>query len=97
MATAMTDVRFARGRKIDVVRLALTGAIVAPLFFLLCWIGALLPVSPGTHMYLQLFTAAPINSATALVQGICWSFAFGLIAASLFALVYNLLAPIDRD
>ena len=97
MATATTDVRFARSRRFGVLRLALTGAIAAPLFYLFCWIGALLPVSPGTHMYLQLFTAAPINSATALAQGICWSFAFGLITGGLVAVVYNLLAPIERD
>ena len=56
--------------RIGVVRLALTGAIVAGLFYALCWVGRLvLPVGPASHMYLQLFTSADLSSGVALVQG----------------------------
>ena len=96
MATRSTEVRFADARRLGVLRCALTGAIAAPLFYLLCWIGALLPIGPVSHMYLQLFTRAEITSNLALAEGTCWSIAFGLIAGALIASIYNLLAPLDR-
>ena len=84
------------GRKLSVVRLALTGAIAAGIFFLLCWVGAFLPIGPATHAYIQLFTNAEMGTALALVQGLCWSLVFGLVAGTLVALVYNALGALDR-
>jgi hypothetical protein len=84
-------------RRIGVRRLSLTGAIVAGLFYSLCWAGALiLPVGPASHMYLQLFTSAEISSGTALLQGLLWSVVFGLLIGALFAFVYNLLSSLER-
>ena len=83
-------------RKANVLRSALTGALAAGVFYVICWLGAFLPIGPATHMYLKLFTNAQINSSFALVQGLCWSIAFGLIAGALIAFFYNLLAPLDR-
>lgn len=83
-------------RKLSVLRLALTGAIAAGIFFVLCWLGVLLPIGPATHMYIQLFTSAEMGSALALAQGLCWSVVFGLIMGALVALVYNALAWLDR-
>ena len=82
--------------KANVLRLGLTGALAASVFYLICWLGAFLPLGPATHMYIKLFTNAEFNSSVALVQGLCWSIAFGLIAGSLIAFFYNLLAPLDR-
>ena len=82
--------------KANVLRLALTGALAAGVFYTVCWLGAFLPLGPATHMYIKLFTNAEINSIVALVQGLCWSIAFGLIAGALIAFFYNLLAPLDR-
>ena len=84
------------GRSAHVLRLALTGALAAGIFYLVCWLGAFLPIGPATHMYLALFTSAEITSSLALVQGLCWSLVFGLIAGGLIAFIYNLLAPLDR-
>ena len=56
----------------------------------------ILPFGPATHMYLQLFTSADVNSALALWQGLCWSLAFGLIGGALIALSYNLVASLDE-
>lgn len=84
-------------RDASVLRSALTGALAAGIFYVICWLGAFLPIGPATHMYLKLFTNAQINSSSALVQGLCWSVAFGLIAGALIAFCYNLLAPLDRD
>ena len=78
------------------LRSALTGALAAGVFFVFCWVGAFLPIGRATHMYLALFTSAEINSSLALVQGLCWSLGFGLIAGTLIAFIYNLLAPLDR-
>jgi len=83
--------------RIGVVRLALTGAIAAGLFYALCWVGGLvLPIGPASHMYLQLFTSAELSSTTALVQGLCWSVVFGLLVGALIAWVYNLLSGLER-
>ena len=84
------------GGRANVLRFALTGALAAAIFYVICWLGAFLPIGPATHMYLKLFTSADINSGLSLVQGLCWSLAFGLIAGALIASIYNLLAPLDR-
>ncbi|HET9460210.1 MAG TPA: hypothetical protein VFO51_09550 [Sphingomicrobium sp.] len=84
-------------RRLGIVRFAATGALAATVFYVLCWIGALLPIGYVTHMYLQLFTSADISSGTALVQGAVMSAAFGLIAGGLIALFYNALAFLDRS
>ena len=83
-------------RRANVLRFALTGALAAGIFYVFCWLGAFLPFGPATHMYLALFTSAEIHSSLALVQGLCWSLGFGLIAGALIAFIYNLLAPLDR-
>ena len=83
-------------RRANVLRLALTGALAAGVFYVICWVGAFLPIGPATHMYLALFTSAEINSSLALIQGLSWSLGFGLIAGTLIAFIYNLLAPLDR-
>lgn len=94
MATLVSATDRAPSR-VDVVRFALTGALSATIFFFLCWVGAFLPFGPATHMYVQLFTSADINSGLALWQGLCWSLAFGLIAGVVIALSYKLVAAVD--
>lgn len=95
MATTTSEMN-GSSRRANVLRFALTGALAAGIFFVICWLGAFLPLGPATHMYIALFTSAEITSSLALVQGLCWSFGFGLIAGSLIAFIYNLLAPLDR-
>ena len=96
MASIALSESGSRTGKVNVVRFVLTGAIASGTFFALCWIGAFLPIGPATHMYLQLFTSAPLTSAAALVQGLCWSAAFGAIAGGLIGFTYNLLGALDR-
>ena len=83
------------GRKIGVLRLALTGAITAGVFFALCWVGLFLPFGSPTHAYLGLFTNAEMTSAAALFQGLCWSVAFGALVGGLTAFFYNALSVLD--
>jgi len=82
---------------VSIMRFALTGAMATGLFFLLGLAGALVPIGPLTHMYSRLFTGAPVATAIALAQGLCWSLALGLIAGSCIALFYNFLAPFERS
>ena len=82
--------------KIGVLRLALTGAIASSVFFVFCWVGAQIPLGTLSHMYIQLFTKADLNSTAALVEGLCWSIGFGLIGGALIALAYNLLGALER-
>ena len=95
MATTTSETNDS-SRRANVLRFALTGALAAGIFYVICWLGASLPIGPATHMYIALFTTAEVSSSAALIQGLCWSLAFGLIAGSLIAFIYNLLAPLDR-
>lgn len=96
MATLADETVKLHSRNIGVLRLALTGALAAAIFYGICWIGAQLPIGPAPHMYLRLFTNAEISSGLALIEGICWSIAFGLLAGALIAVIYNALAFLDR-
>jgi hypothetical protein len=96
MATLAHETAYSRSHNLGVLRFALTGALAAAIFYLLCWIGAQLPIGPATHMYLRLFTNAELSSGVALVEGLCWSIGFGLIAGALIAVIYNALAFLDR-
>lgn len=96
MATFGNESISSYSRQLGVVRLALTGALAAAIFYGLCWLGSRLDFGTATHRYLSLFTDAEISSGTALIEGVCWSTAFGLIAGALVALIYNALAFLDR-
>ena len=85
-----------QSREIGVTRVALAGAISATAFFILCWVGSLLPIGPASHMYLSLFNSVQTSSIVSLFQGMCWSLAFGLIAGGLFALSFNALSGLGR-
>ena len=96
LAMATIDDSYVQLHNPGVVRFALTGALVAAVFYISCWVGAQLPIGPATHMYLRLFTNAGLSSVTALIEGVCWSLSFGLIAGALIAVIYNALAFLDR-
>ena len=78
-----------RADRVDLIRCAVTGGLVAVLLFVLCWIGTFIPFSSPTHAYIGLFTTAPMSSARALLEGSCWSLAFGALFGVLLALIYN--------
>jgi hypothetical protein len=82
--------------RLDVLRLAVRGAITAAVVFALCWLGTIVPFSSPTHAYISLFTPAEISSGAALAQGLCWSFLFGGLSGAVLAIVYNLLGPLER-
>ena len=92
--TALTDVPEAN--RVSIIRLSVAAGVSAAVILVLCWIGTFVPFSSPTHAYIGLFTNADYNSATALSQGVCWSFAFGLIVGAVFALIYNATASLGR-
>ena len=96
MATVTRDLPLSEVRKLGVARFAATGALTALAFYILCWIGALLPLGYVSHMYLQLFTSADVTSIVALAEGGFWSLVFGLVAGALIALFFNAFAFLDR-
>ncbi|WP_293678640.1 hypothetical protein [uncultured Phenylobacterium sp.] len=80
---------------VGVFRSAATGATVAGLVFILCWLGAALSVN-GAHTYIGLFTTASDGSFTALWTGLGASLLVGALIGALTAIAYNafsFLAP----
>ena len=99
MATQVESFYFeasARARRLGVVRFASAAGLSAAFVFILCWLGTLIPFSSPTHAYIALFTPAPMQSVQALGEGTLWSLLFGVLTGAVFALVYNLLATLDR-
>lgn len=94
MATLANVSGIASG-KVGVIRFALTGALAATTFFIVCWLGSVLGIGFVTHMYIELFTYAETSSGLALLQGACLSLVFGLVVGGLVGFFYNLLAPLD--
>ncbi len=71
---------------------AMTATFVV--LFVLCFLVALVfPNASLTHNWLGLFSTAPVGSAGQLIQGIIWNVLFAWIAAIVFGVVYNRLAP----
>ena len=95
MSTAAQSIA-PHSHRIGIARLALTGAMFMGLFYILCWSGAALGIVPVSHMYLQLFSNAPMPSTAMLVEGAIWSFVFGSLAGTLIALLYNAFGILDR-
>jgi hypothetical protein len=96
VATPLNNSDVSVRHRINVTRVLLTGGVTAGVVFVLCWIGALVPFSGPTHAYIGLFTNADMGSGRALVEGSVWSSLFGGLTASLFALIYNAAAALDR-
>lgn len=82
--------------RLNVLRLAATGSIVAAVLFAFCWIAAYVVPGSATHRYIEMFTRADIRSGTALAEGVCWSLLAGLIVGAAIALVYNALEALER-
>jgi hypothetical protein len=80
----------------SILRFAVTGAVSLILLFVLCWLGALVLPSAFSHLFVTLFTVAPMISWLALAQGICSALIFGALAGGLLAWSYNLSAWAER-
>jgi hypothetical protein len=81
------------GPRRSAVRLAVTASATLGLLFFLCWLGVRVSSLPFSHMFVQLFTAAPVAGLTALREGLFSSLAAGAAAGfffSLFARLFDL-------
>jgi hypothetical protein len=95
VATSL-DFAASRQRRIGVFRLSAALGLAAAIVFVVCWVGTLVPFGSPTHAYISLFTLAPVSSVDALLQGTLWSLLFGILSGAVFALAYNLFAPLER-
>lgn len=77
--------------KLGIIHSAATGAISLGIIYVACWLGAAFTAMPVTHMFISLFTPAPITSTTALAYGLCLSLVFGAWAGFVIAVVSNFL------
>lgn len=77
-------------------RFGISGALTLLILFSLCWLGAVIwPLGPS-HMFIALFTAAPVNSLEALAVGGCAAVIFGALSGILLAWTYNLTRSFNR-
>jgi hypothetical protein len=75
--------------RLSPLRCAFTGATVLAILYVACWVAAALGFSGGSHLYLSIFTLAPIASLTTLCVGVGWSIVFGAVTGALTAVTYN--------
>jgi len=66
------------------------------MLFVLCWVGAVVWAGGLSHMFIALFTTAPVDSWLALGQGICSAIVFGALTGILLAVSYNALTVVDQ-
>lgn len=93
----MTHLLFAKvdGLSARAAGIALAATLVV-LFILCAIVQVVAPNLQATHMWISLFTAAPIGSGQAWLEGIIASIVFGFIGGFLFAWVYNRAATHDH-
>lgn len=74
--------------RLGINRCALAGAAATALFFLACWLLALLGL-PASHAFITLFTIAAVTSVVALCFGGLSALAAGALGGALIAASYN--------
>lgn len=73
-------------------RLALAGALTLGVQFVLCWLAAILWPQGPSHMFIAIFTEAPVESLPALYTGGAVALLAGAVTGLLLAWTYNLTA-----
>ena len=92
---AMIDREVSSNTGVGVFRCMATGAVVAAIVYVLCWIGAAIGLN-GAHTYIGLFTTASDTSFTAFWIGSGTSLLVGALIGALTVIAYkafNFLAP----
>lgn len=79
----------------SIPRSAAAAAASLTVLYILCWIGAVVGV-PVTHMWIQGFTYAPVDSLRALGEGVLWSLIAGAVVGATAAFFYNLFGALRR-
>lgn len=96
MATSAQDFAGQKVPRLPVIRAGFAAAATAFAFLLLCWIGGAIGIGPASHMLIQMFSGFDAMSVSALLVGLCWALVGGFVAGSLFAVMFNSLAFLDR-
>lgn len=82
--------------RLNLLRCALTGAATLGVLFAVCWAATLVGMTGPSHMFIALFTTAPVASTAALGIGLCWSLVFGAASGALVAVAYNSFGFLGR-
>lgn len=82
----------ASSSRLSALRCALTGAAVLAILYAVCWAAAAAGFTGGSHMYISIFTLAPVASLAALGIGLFWSVVFGAATGALVAATYNIFS-----
>ena len=85
-----------RGPQFSVLRAAVASSASFVVLFMLCWLAAAVSGLRLPHMFVQLFSAAPVPSAASLGEGLGWSLVAGATAGALVSGFYNAFAFLDR-
>ena len=96
MSTNLTETA-GRSDRAGVERFALTGAVTVMALYVLCWLAAQAGTIELPHNYLRLFTLAEVTSTYALLEGVVWSWIFGVLAGTIAGLTYNSLGAGSRS
>ena len=82
-----------RYRTLSVFGATVSASLAFIVLFAVCGVAQLLGSGlQVTHMWMSLFTAAPIGSVQAWLEGLFFSLAFGIVTGSIFASVHNAVA-----
>ncbi len=81
---------------ISPLRLAVTGGTTLLILFILCLAGAALSLPGPSHMFVELFTRAPVVSWYAVCQGSFGALVFGSAGGAILAWVYNASASLEQ-
>ena len=82
--------------RLGVAQCAATGAVIVGAAYFLCWLGAAAGWLSASHMFISIFTTAPVASVAALAAGLICAVMTGVIGGALIAVAYNafsFLAP----
>ena len=81
--------------KVSSMRIALAVAATLAILFVLCWLGAVVWPTGLSHMFVALFTGAPVDSWAALGQGLCTAIFFGALSGAILSWIYNFSEPVE--
>lgn len=82
-----------RYRTLSILGAAIATGLALVVLFAICGIAQLLGSGlQVTHMWMSLFTASPIGSPQAWIEGLFFSLALGIVTGSIFAAVHNAVA-----
>lgn len=84
-------------RTVNTLHYTLAGAGTLLALFALCWIATAAGDLRLSHMFIELFTAQPVASGAALLEGLAFSLLFGAASGFLLAVNYNLFGFVEQS